>query len=154
MRTSLAASDESSFSNVTFVNERMRANDNSTRHETQKKTLRQKLNSQVWSWGCGGPATGEAQTTAHVPMPRYFSLTKKNVASNNVAVAIACGDAFTAILDEGAARGLQTPDTCAPATPNRHPTPRVAHRRAGDCGWRLSRYARTFPKNAGPAGAL
>jgi alpha-tubulin suppressor-like RCC1 family protein len=60
-----------------------------------------RIKGQLWTWGNGAAATGQSDA-AHSALPRYFNFTKKGN-QNNVAVQVACGDNFTAVLDEDAA---------------------------------------------------
>lgn len=60
-----------------------------------------RIKGQLWTWGNGMAATGQSDA-AHSALPRYFNFTKKGN-QNNVAVQVACGDNFTAVLDEDAA---------------------------------------------------
>lgn len=55
------------------------------------------LRGQLWTWGAGLASQGTA--SAPCPSPRFFSFTKHGH-QNNVAEQVACGDQFTAVLDE------------------------------------------------------
>ena len=55
------------------------------------------LRGQLWTWGAGLASTGAP--SAPCPSPRFFNFTKTGH-QNNVAEQVACGDQFTAVLDE------------------------------------------------------
>jgi len=55
------------------------------------------LRGQLWTWGAGLASTGTP--SAPCPLPRFFNFTKTGH-QNNVAEQVACGDHFTAVLDE------------------------------------------------------
>ena len=60
-----------------------------------------RIKGQLWMWGNGSAATGDAMGGMHSAAPRFFNFIKKGN-QNNVAVQVACGDNFTAVLDEDA----------------------------------------------------